>query len=76
VPYDCLSATRRIIGAGDQEGAIGDLGFPYRAVLEFDRLRYAFCKVRPIPSEQILPDPRSVLELPEDCRIDPGPEPG
>jgi hypothetical protein len=69
VAYDCLSSVRAIVGAADQEGARGELGIPYRAVLDFERGRYAFCRVTPIPGEQIVPDPRSLVEIPRPCRI-------
>ena len=72
VAYDCLSPVREIIGAGAQEGARGRLGIPYRAVLDFERRTYAFCKLDPIPGEQIVPDPRGLVEVPRLCRSRPG----
>lgn len=67
VAYDCLSAVRDIVGAGEQKGAHGVLGIPFRAVVDFDRHRYAFCKVNPPPGEQVIPDPRDIVALPEAC---------
>ena len=49
-------------------GTRGSLGIPYRAVLDFGRARYAFCKVNPPPGEQVIPDPRKIVELPRACR--------
>ena len=72
VPYDCLSAVREIVGAGAQQGARGQLGIPYRAVLDFERRTYAFCKLNPIPGERVVPDPRDLVELPLACRSRPG----
>jgi hypothetical protein len=69
VAYDCVTSIRRIVGAGEQEGAVGDLGIPYRAVLDFARARYAFCKLNPIPGEQVIPDPRDLVRLDAACRI-------
>ena len=68
VAYDCVSEVRAIIGAGDEAGARGSLGIPFRAVLHFGRGRYAFCKVNPPPGEQVIPDPRKIVELPRACR--------
>ena len=72
VSYDCLSSIREIVGAGDQEGARGRLGIPYRAVLDFKRRTYAFCKLNPIPGERVVPDPRDIVEIPGPCRPRPG----
>jgi hypothetical protein len=68
VAYDCVSAIRDIVGAGDQEGARGVLGIPFRAVVDWDRHAYAFCKVNPPPGEQVIPDPRDIVQLPRACR--------
>jgi hypothetical protein len=68
VSYDCLSPVREVVGAGEQEGARGQLGIPYRAVLDFERRTYAFCKINPIPGERVVPDPRGLVELPRPCR--------
>jgi hypothetical protein len=68
VPYDCISAVRDIVGAGQQEGARGTLGIPFRAVVDFAAGSYAFCKVNPPPGEQVIPDPRKLVELPRACR--------
>jgi hypothetical protein len=67
VAFECFSSIRDIVG-GEGQGAIGSLAIPFRAVVDFDRHRYAFCKVNPPPGEQILPDPRDVVELPRACR--------
>jgi len=67
--YDCLSAYRDVEGAGLQEGARGALGIPYRAILDLAAQTYVFCKVNPIPGEQVVPDPRQVVELPKACAI-------
>jgi hypothetical protein len=69
VAYACHSAIRDIVGAGDQEGASGVLAIPFRAVIDFERGTYAFCKVNPPPGEQAIPDPRDVVRLPEACRV-------
>jgi len=72
VSFDCLSSVREIVGAGEQEGARGQLGIPYRAVLDFKRRTYAYCKLNPIPGERVVPDPRDIVELPRPCSPRPG----
>ena len=67
VAYDCVAAVRDIVGAGAQEGARGQLGIPYRAIIDVDRGTYAFCKVNPVPGERVVPDPREVVDLPRAC---------
>jgi hypothetical protein len=69
VPYRCVASTSAVIGAGDQEGARGEVGIPYRAILDFAKHRYAFCKLNPLPSERDLPDPRDVVKLPPECAV-------
>ena len=66
--YDCFVTVREIEGAAEQEGARGALGIPYRAVLDFEAGRYAFCKVNPVPGETAVPDPDAVVALPAGCR--------
>ena len=66
--FECLSATSDVRGAGGQEGAHGMIGIPYVAVVDFATRRYAFCKINPVPGEQVIPDPRKVVGLPAACR--------
>ena len=47
-----------------ERNVAGKLGYPFRAVLDFDRFRVAWCKTNPIPGERVVPDPRYVVELP------------
>ena len=64
--YDCLVLVRAI---GSTETNIGgQLGYPFRAVLDFDRFSVTWCKTNPVPGERVVPDPRTVLELPKACR--------
>jgi hypothetical protein len=62
--YTCLARVSAITGAGQS----GTLGYPFRAILDFTAGRYAFCRIHPVPGEQLLPDPRSVVPLPPACR--------
>ncbi len=66
VAYECFAPIRDIVAGGGT--SVGTLAIPFRAVVDFDRGRYAFCKVNPPPGEQIIPDPRSVVERPQASR--------
>jgi hypothetical protein len=63
--FDCTALIREIIGQGDP----GRLGYPFRAIVDFRSASWTFCKINPIPSEQSLPDPRTVVPLPAACRL-------
>lgn len=69
VAYDCFTATSTIRGAADQDGAQGELGYPYRAVVDFANDRYTFCRIFPLPGEQALADPRTAIKVPEACSL-------
>lgn len=64
--FDCFTATGTI-KASAANGA-GALGYPFRAVLDYRTFGYTWCKTNPVPGEQLVPDPRSVVELPRACR--------
>jgi hypothetical protein len=64
--FDC-DTTIRVIAATETNVA-GLLTYPFRAVLDFATYRVAWCKTNPVPGEQIVPDPRQVVELPSACR--------
>ncbi|HEX8121785.1 MAG TPA: hypothetical protein VF549_11030 [Solirubrobacteraceae bacterium] len=69
--YGCEAVVREIVAGGKQKGAKGAITIPYRAAIRWDRGRYAFCKINPVPGETAAPDPRSVHQLPRACRIKP-----
>ena len=69
VAYDCLTVTSDIVGAADQEGAQGQLGYPYRAVIDDGAGRYAYCRIFPLPGEQALADPRTQIRVPDACSM-------
>jgi hypothetical protein len=48
--------------------AKGSIGYPFRAVVDFRRYAYSFCKVEGIPGELVIPDPRLVVALPRACQ--------
>jgi hypothetical protein len=64
--YNCLT-TIRTIAATSTNGA-GQLGYPFRAVVDFDAFSFVWCKTNPVPGERVVPDPRTVVELPKVCR--------
>lgn len=70
VAYKCLAETSAIEGAGVQAGARGALGYPYRAIVDFQTGRFAFCRTNPVPSEKAITDPRKRIGLPRACLLD------
>ena len=64
--YDCLAVTRDI--PATSTNAPGRLGHPFRAVVDFRRFTFAFCKTNPPPGERAVPDPRATPRLPRACR--------
>jgi hypothetical protein len=64
--YDCLVFVRAVPATETNVG--GQVGYPFRAVLDFERFSVTWCKTNPVPGERVVPDPRLVLELPKACR--------
>jgi hypothetical protein len=64
--YDCLVAVQEI--KATQTNAGGELGYPFRAVVDFGAFSFVWCKTNPIPGERVVPDPRTVVQLPKECR--------
>lgn len=63
--YDCLAVTRDI--PRTKTNAPGRLGHPFRAVVDFRRFTFAFCKTNPPAGERAVPDPRSLPRLARAC---------
>jgi hypothetical protein len=63
---DCFVVAQRI--KKTSRTAAGAIGYPFRAVVDFKRYSYAFCKVEGIPGEMVIPDPRLVVALPRACQ--------
>jgi len=63
--YDCLAVTREIPATGTNTA--GRLGYPFRAVIDFRRFTFAFCKANPPAGERAVPDPRMTPRLPRAC---------
>jgi hypothetical protein len=64
--YDCHVLLREF-KATETTGA-GSIGYPFRAVIDFRAFRVHWCKTNPVPGEQVIPDPRTVVLLPPQCR--------
>jgi hypothetical protein len=64
--FDCLTVVGEIKSSA-ANGA-GAIGYPFRAVLDYRTSSYVWCKTNPVPGERIVPDPRTVIELPRVCR--------
>jgi gas vesicle protein len=62
--YDCIAITRFVPNGADR----GALGYPFRLVVDYRRFAYVWCKSTPVPGEQALPNPRTVVLLPPECR--------
>jgi hypothetical protein len=65
--YDCLAVTSDI--RATEAHRAGALGHPFRAVVDYRRFTFTWCKTNPPPGERAVPDPRQVPELPRACRI-------
>jgi hypothetical protein len=64
--YDCIAVTGFIPNGADR----GALGYPFRLVVDYRRFTYVWCKSTPVPGEQVIPDPKSVVLLPRECRAE------
>ena len=64
--FDCVVFVRAVPKTETSIG--GQVGYPFRAVVDFDRFSITWCKTNPVPGERVVPDPRTVLELPKACR--------
>jgi hypothetical protein len=64
--YDCLAVSREIPATGLNPA--GALGHPFRAVVDFRRFTFAWCKTNPVPGERAVPEPGEVPPLPRACR--------
>jgi hypothetical protein len=64
--FDCYTVVRKVPKVETNEA--GSIGYPFRAVLHYDTFTYAFCRTEQFPGEQLIPDPRTVVQLPAPCR--------
>jgi type II secretory pathway pseudopilin PulG len=64
--FDCYTIVRHVPKV--QTNVAGSIGYPFRAVLNYSTFTYAFCRTEQFPGEQLIPDPRTVVQLPAACR--------
>lgn len=65
--YDCVAVTGDIRSTRAHRG--GELGYPFRARVDFRRFAFVWCKLTPLAGERAVPDPRTVVPLPGPCRL-------
>jgi len=65
--FDCYTVVRKVPKV--KTNVAGSIGYPFRAVLHYDTGAYAFCRTEQFPGEQLIPDPRTVVQLPAACRV-------
>jgi hypothetical protein len=63
---DCFVVAAKIKKTANT--APGEAGYPFRAIVDFRRFTYTWCKVEGIPGEMSIPDPRLVVALPRACQ--------
>jgi hypothetical protein len=63
--YDCVAITSDIPATATN--VAGKIGYPFRAVIDFRRFTFTFCKTNPPPGERAVPDPSSTPGLPRGC---------
>jgi type II secretory pathway pseudopilin PulG len=67
--YDCFVAIGDV--PGDKNNLSGHVGYPFRAVLDFQSFSIAWCRMNLVPGEKVIPDPAFVTALPRACRLPP-----
>jgi hypothetical protein len=63
---DCFVIASRIVKT--QRSVAGVAGFPFRAVVDFRKFAYNWCKVEGIPGEGGMPNPKLLVQLPRACQ--------
>ena len=64
--FDCYTVVRKVPKV--ETNAAGSIGYPFRAVLDYNDFSYAFCRVEQFPGEKLVPDPSRVVQLPAACQ--------
>ena len=60
--FDCYTVVRKVPKV--ETNVAGSIGYPFRAVVNYSTFTYAFCRTEQFPGEQLIPDPRTVVQLP------------
>jgi len=63
---NCLVTTSEI--AAGERNVAGRLGYPFRAIVDFRAAAFTWCRTHPVPSEKIIPDPRTLVPVDPACR--------
>lgn len=63
--YGCVAVTARF-GNGARRGPAGVIGIPFRLIVDFERGRFAWCRIVPLSDRDRLTHP-----LPRACRLEP-----
>ena len=64
--FDCYTVVRLVPKV--KTNVAGSIGYPFRAVVNYSNFTYVFCRTEQFPGEQLIPDPRTVVQLPAACR--------
>ena len=64
--FDCYTVVRKVPKV--KTNVAGSIGYPFRAVVNYSTFTYTFCRTEQFPGEQLIPDPRTVVQLPAACR--------
>ena len=64
--FDCYTVVRKVPKV--ETNVAGSIGYPFRAVVNYSTFTYTFCRTEQFPGEQLIPDPRTVVQLPAACR--------
>ena len=64
--FDCFTIITHVTPTA--RNVAGVAGYPFRAVVDFQHGSYTWCRMQPNPGERMIPDPRSVVQLPRPAR--------
>ena len=64
--FDCYTVVRKVPKV--KTNVAGSIGYPFRAVVDYSTFSYTFCRTEQFPGEQLIPDPRTVVQLPAACQ--------
>jgi hypothetical protein len=64
--FDCYTVVRKVPKV--ETNVAGSIGYPFRAFVDYSTFSYTFCRTEQLPGEQLIPDPRTVVQLPAACR--------
>jgi hypothetical protein len=65
--YDCFVPIGDVTPS--KINVAGQVGYPFRAVVDFRAFSVAWCRTNLIPGEKVIPDPAFLVQLPRACRL-------